>query len=132
MVSVEVCFKNTKIIRLFITATYYQPKPVVQAVPPVAISVPPPPLPPPPALPQNPPVIQHQGAYAQTAPVPTYTSYPQTTSIATLGTTPTYVHPYPTTGVHRYTGYAGSRYYCKTVHTVFLSILFPINSPIKL
>ena len=94
-------------MRLFITATYYPPKPVVQAVPPVAISVPPPPLPPPP---QNPPVIQHQGAYAQTAPVPTYTAYPQPTSIATLGTTPTYVHPYPTTGVHRYTGYAGSRY----------------------
>ena len=95
---------------LFITATYYQPKPVVQTVSPVAISIPPPRLPPPPALPQNPPVIQHQGAYAQTTPVPTYTAYPQTTSIATIGTTPTYVHPYPTTGVHRYTGYAVLRY----------------------
>ena len=84
---------------------------MIHAAPPVAISVPPPPLPPPQALPQTPPVIQHQGAYETTAPIPTYsTNLHHNTTSSTTPASATYGVPYSHTGPHRYTGYASNRY----------------------
>ena len=95
-------------IHYLFSATYYQPKPVIHAAPPVALSVPPPPIPPPPppSIPQTPPVIQQQGGYASA--VPTYpVSAPLTAGTAHPPVS--YTHPYSNATQHKYPAYTRNR-----------------------
>ena len=98
---------------------------MIHAAPPIALSVPPPPLPPPPALPQTPPVIQHQGAYASGPPIPTYSATPQQTTTG-VHSAAAYAQPYSNVGPHRYTGYTRTRYISyyrvKYVHGSYIGI----------